>query len=122
MNTLLVRICVTLLATITLSQTAFSQKATEVYIPIGDSPGISKSETMFGTIDRLNYEARSMELVVESGNKTILLSEKTIYYIDRSTYRKKSETGDMRDCKVGLLIEVRAADDGTAEWVKIKSE
>lgn len=122
MNTIVARVCVIFLACVAIPQLTQGQKATEVYIPIGASPGVSASDTLLGKISRLDYEARSIEFTSRDGKKTIYVNDKTLYYLDRSAYRKKSTTGNMSDCKVGLKIEVQAADNDTAEWIKIKAE
>jgi len=120
MKTIVIRAFVILLACVATQQMALSQKATEVYIPIGSSPGVS-SKSYVGTIKRLDYETRSIELDGPDGTKIIYANDETLYYLDRSSYGKKSATGDMHDCKVGLLIEV-LTDDDTIEWVKIKAD
>ncbi|MDH3748278.1 MAG: hypothetical protein OER97_08725 [Gammaproteobacteria bacterium] len=121
MNTIVLRAFVILLACIAMPQETLSQKATEVYIPIGSSPGVSESKSFVGTIKRVNYEARSIELVGQDGTKTIYVSDDTLYYLDRSVYGKKNTAGEMHDCKVGLRVEVFEYDD-TVAWVKIKAD
>lgn len=122
MNTKVARAFAVVLACIAIPQLAQSQKTTEVYIPIGSSPGVSTTESLIGTISRLDYEARSIELVARDGSKTIYVDDKTVYYVDRSAYGKMSAAGDMSDCKVGLVIEVFGADNDAVQWIKIKAK
>lgn len=98
------------------------QQATEVYIPIGKSPGVSGVSSVIGTVRKVDYAAHT--LVVRSTQKivTVEMDTQTDYYLDRSDRRLSNSTGDMYDCKVGRTIEVKLADDGTADWVKIDAD
>lgn len=122
MKTIVTHTFVIFLACFATQQMAHSQKATEVYIPIGTSPGVSESKSFVGTIKRLDYETNSIELVGEDDTKIVYVNDETLYYLDRTAYGKKNATGEMHDCKVGLLIEVLTDDDGVVEWVKVKAD
>jgi len=100
--------------------TSHSQQSTEVYIPIGSSPGVSTTSSLRGEIRRLDYTSRSIELLDRGSMRTVHVSDATRYYLDRSGYGKKSETGNMQDCKVGRLIEVHVAENGDVQWIKIQ--
>ena len=102
------------------SNVAHGHEATEVYIPIGSSPGVSKTSSLLGKISRLDYETGNIELSDTKGPKSVSVASSTLYYLDRSKYGKKSETGNMQDCKVGRYIEINVTDTGDVKWVKIQ--
>lgn len=112
----------TLLAVVFVFSTnsSHSQQATEVYIPIGKSPGVSVTSSLHGKISGLDYETRSIRLVDRGSVKSVQVNDATRYYLDRSKYEKTSEMGTMHDCKVGRMIEVNVTDDGDVKWIKIE--
>lgn len=120
MNALTVRTGLMFAVLIFAVPTSHGQQATEVYIPIGNSPGVSTTSSLRGEIRRLDYASRSIELLDRGSMKTVHLSDATRYYLDRSGYGKKNETGNMQDCKVGRLIEVHVSANGDVQWIKIK--
>lgn len=101
---------------------AMAQQATEVYIPIGDSPGVSKDRSWIGEINTVDYGEMRVEVNTSRGMRQIKVDGKTRFYLDRTRYRKKSETGTMQDCRVGRRIEAYVGGDGKAYWIKIESE
>lgn len=98
-----------------------AQKTTEVYIPIGDSPGVSVSNSLYGKISRIDYESRSMELLDRHGTRSVRMSDTTLYYLDRSKYGKKNSQGSIDDCEVGQTVEIYVTSSGDVKWVKIGS-
>lgn len=121
MNMKTIGIGVLLTALVSMPEFAHGHQATELYIPIGSSPGISASRAYIGKISRVDYASSSMDVSGEKGAKSIRVNEQTKYYLDRSQHGKKNEIGDMHDCEVGRRIEVNVADDGTVVWIKIES-
>ena len=101
---------------------AAGQETTEVYIPIGKSPGVSGVSSVIGTVSKVDYETRT--LVVESAETTVTVNmdAETDYYLDRSDSQGPNSKGEMYDCKIGRTIEVKLTDDGTADWVKIDAD
>lgn len=98
---------------------ANSQESTEVYIPIGASPGVSVDHSLRGEISSLDYASRTIVVRDRRGEKTVHVGDATLYYLDRSGNREKNATGTMEDCKVGRVIEVYVADNGDVKWIKI---
>jgi len=107
-------------ALVLVANVAHAQKSTEVYIPIGDSPGVSETTSLQGKISSLDYASRSIEVLDRSGRRTVRVNDATVYYLSRSKYGKKNMLGSMQDCKVGRLVEVNVADDGDVEWIKVE--
>ena len=102
------------------TQPAHSQKATEVYIPIGDSPGVSESHSVMGTISRVDYASRNIEVRNRAGARNMRVSDKTRYYLDRSKYGKKNALGSIRDCERGRRVEIYVGASGEVRWIKIE--
>ena len=108
-----------LLATVT-----EAQKATEMYIPIGRSPGLSGTKTSIGTI--LTVDAATQEIVLEEGSRerTVRCTERTRIWLDCSQVRISNREGSLADCRAPLRIEVKYVDDdkdaGVAEWIKVE--
>lgn len=101
---------------------AGAQETTEVYIPIGQSPGVSGVSSVIGIVSEVDYETRT--LVVQSADRTTTVSmdDETDYYLDRSDSERSNTKGNMYDCTIGRTVEVKFADDGTADWVKIDAD
>lgn len=96
-----------------------AQRATEVYIPIGESPGVSDSESVVGTVSSVEYENHRMTISTASETRPVTLTQNTLYYIDNSRDKKRNTTGGVEDCEVGSRIEAYINDDGEAVWVKV---
>ena len=100
------------------------QKATEMFIPIGQSPGLSNKISIIGTIDAI--DARTHTIVVAGTSQTwsVLVTDRTMIWLDRSTLRLPSQKGSFMDLKPKLLAEVKYEEpggrSGSAEWIKIK--
>ena len=101
---------------------ASAQRSTEMYIPIGQSPGLA-GKTSIGTIASVDVTAQT--LVVNDGTvqRTVRCDERTPIWVDRSAEKRSSETGALSNCKVGQRVEVKyvdnAKDAGQAEWIKV---
>ena len=100
-----------------LASSAAAQEATERFIPIGMSPGVS---SVIGTISQVDYDAQRMTINVDGTSLTIELAARTHYYLDNYKLKKSNETGDLHDCKAGLRVEVKLDDDCKADWIKIE--
>ena len=95
------------------------QQATERYIPIGSSPGLSASETLIGTITGVNYAAQSIDVRSRDGTMTVTMNDKTRYFLDRSRRGRTNQTGSIADCKVGRRVELKFTLEGLVDWIKI---
>ena len=98
-----------------------AQRATEVYIPIGESPGISASESVIGSISSIDYAQYHMTITTPVESITVMLTNRTLYYIDNSNQKMRSVTGGIEDCEVGSRVEALVNDDGEAVWVKVQA-
>ncbi len=98
-----------------------AQQATEQYIPIGQSPGISAAASLIGTITQVDYKTSTMELSGPAGPRTVSMDAATRYYVDRSKQKRSNQLGSLQRCEIGQRVEIKFRDDGKVDWVKIES-
>lgn len=102
---------------------AHAEKSTELYIPIGQSPGLSGEHTVLGKIDQVNLQSRTLKMSVASGSYTVKLTQSTAIYLDRSKVKRTSTYGTLADCKAGDTVEVKFEDNSRnkpIEWIKVQ--
>lgn len=102
---------------------AYSEKSTELYIPMGQSPGLSGQYTVMGKIDAVNYQNQTLTMSDSSGSYTVKVTESTKYYLDKSNAQLTNTYGTLADCKAGDSVEVKFEDNARgkpAEWIKIR--
>ena len=100
-----------------------AEKATELYIPVGKSPGLSGKYSATGRIQQVNYQNNTLTMSSGSGTYTVKVSERTMIYLDRSKMRQSNLYGSFADCKKGMMLEVRFEKDERgrpAEWIKLE--
>jgi hypothetical protein len=100
-----------------------AQKATERFIPLGRSPGVSGTLTSIGTIVTVDRESRRIHLEGPAGRVSVALRDSTSIWIDRHELRLPAATGSFADCYEGRMAEVKYADPDTrrvAEWIKLR--
>lgn len=105
------------------SSYAHGQKATERYIPIGQSPGVSGKYTSLGALSNVDARARSITIADAAGPKTVKITDTTRIWLDRSKMRQSSLTGKFSDLVKGRRVEVKyqyPGDGKIAEWVKVE--
>ena len=104
---------------------ARAQQATELFIPIGQSPGLSGKHSLMGTIDAADEQNRTITITAPSGLYTIELTERTRIWLDRSKLKRRNLVGAAEDCKPGRVVEVKfenneRSDNGKADWIKVE--
>ena len=97
---------------------AYSHPATERYIPIGESPGVSNVKSYVGAIRSLEMTESGFTMSVQDSDKPIVVTDETKIYLDTGPGRSNM-IGTEKDCQVGRKIEVYLHEDGTAYWIKI---
>lgn len=103
---------------------AHGQEATERYIPLGQSPGVSGKLTSIGEIVEVAARARTVTITEPSGRHTLKVTDKTRIWIDRSRLKRTSLTGTFGDLQKGRLVEVKYEDPASrevADWVKVEA-
>jgi hypothetical protein len=101
----------------------FAQRATELYIPIGKSPGLSGKYTTIGSIESLDVQKQTVVISDSSHTFTVLCSKDTRFYVDYSSSGKRNVRGTMNDCRIGMMAEVKYLGNkvgAAAEWIKVK--
>jgi hypothetical protein len=104
---------------------AHAQKATEQFIPIGQSPGLSGKHTLIARIEAVNPPTRTLTLKNETGTHTVRITEQTKIWLDRSRLQQPNVKGTFADCRVGSLAEIKFVQNerkegGVAEWAKVQ--
>jgi hypothetical protein len=123
MRPLLGGLSVVTLALLCAVSPARGQKATEQYIPIGQSPGVSGKYTWIGEIADLNLRARTVTITDAAGPRTIRITEKTRIWLDRSKLKLTNLTGHFSDLRKGGRIEMKYETPerrDVVEWVKVE--
>lgn len=102
---------------------AHSQEATERFIPIGQSPGLSGKATMIGTIEAADTAARSVTVSAAGAARRVALTERTRIWIDRSRQQQGSTTGAFADLQKGRRVEIKwdAKTRDAADWIKVEA-
>ena len=102
---------------------AHAEKSTELYIPIGESPGLSGEYTVLGKIEQVNLQSRTLRMSAASGSYTVKLTKGTSIYLDRSKMKATNTYGTLADCKAGDTVEVKFEDNSRnkpIEWIKVQ--
>jgi hypothetical protein len=100
-----------------------AEKSTELYIPIGQSPGVSGEYTVMGTIDQVDSQNQTIKMSGPSGSYTVKLTKHTSIYLDRSKVQRSNTYGTLSDCHAGNLVEVKFEDNSRnkpIEWIKVE--
>jgi hypothetical protein len=103
----------------------YAQRATELYTPIGRSPGLSGTVTVIGTIESFEEASGTLEIAGETGPATVTVTERCRIYLDRSKLKERNLYGKSEDLKAGRRVEIlyenRAeTGKGPAEWIKVE--
>lgn len=103
---------------------AVAQEATEMYVPIGQSPGISSKTSVVGTVQTLNAAARTLTIAGPSGPQTFTITDKTRIWLDRSALKQTNRSGSLADLQQGRRVEVKPQPPGArpgADWIKVQA-
>ena len=102
---------------------AHAQKATERFIPIGQSPGLSGQYSVVGTVSAVDLQNRVLSVTGASRSYSVTLTERTLIWLDRSKIRLTNLTGTPEDCREGVRVEIRYENDDPnrpAVWIKVE--
>lgn len=101
---------------------ASAQQATERYVPIGRSPGISGISTVMGTVQSVDPETGHLTLRTGEGPRELEIGDATRIWLDRSALGESNQTASLSACRPGAEVEVKLAADGRrADWIKIRA-
>ncbi len=110
------------LAALCASSHAHGQKATEQYIPIGQSPGVSQKYSSIGEVAGVNAATQTVTIADPAGPRTVRITEKTRIWLDRTKLKQTNVPGRFADLQQGRRVEVKFTDPerrDVAEWVKV---
>lgn len=104
---------------------AHGQKATEMFIPLGQSPGLSHRVTVMGRIEAVSAPARTITVAGSAGTWTAEVTDRTKIWLDRSKLKVSNQNGAFADLQKERLVEIKYEDDGRrgrgpAEWIKVE--
>jgi hypothetical protein len=102
---------------------AHSQQMTEMFIPVGQSPGVSNKSSLIGTMDSVDVKNRTVIVAAPSGARTVELTNRTKIWLDRSLLKAINQTGTFADLQKGHKVEVKLEQGErkqVAEWVKVQ--
>jgi hypothetical protein len=101
---------------------AYGQDATELYIPIGKSPGISGKTSVMGRVESFNPAIRTLAVNNDGTEHIARITDTTKIYLDRSKMKKTNLYGSEKDLKVGKWVEVAFEVVGRREarWIKVQ--
>ena len=106
-----------------LNDITYGQKATEIYIPVGQSPGLSGKYTTIGSVSTINAPEKTVIMSNSVGTYTIKIADETRIWLDKSLLKIKNETGNFEAIEEGMLIEVKYKNnkpENSVEWVKVQ--
>jgi hypothetical protein len=110
-------------ASVVASSSAYPQKATEQFIPLGQSPGASGKLTWIGEIVGTDLPQRTLTIGEGQGAHTVKITDKTRIFLDRSKLKQSNVTGTFADLQKGRRVEVKYEGPGptpAADWVKVE--
>ncbi len=104
---------------------AHGQRATEMFIPLGQSPGLSGKVTVMGKIEAIQTKDRTIAIAGPSGPLTAKITDRTKIWLDRSKLQQTNRTGTFADLKKDLVVEVlyegaERRDKAPADWIKVQ--
>jgi hypothetical protein len=103
---------------------ALAHRATERYIPIGASPGVSGKVTVIGVVSSMDRTQQTVWATEDGRDVVMTCNERTRFWLDRSKIRKTNLEGSIADCQAGRRIEIRFVNDdrgaAVAAWVKVE--
>jgi hypothetical protein len=102
---------------------AHGQEATEQFIPLGKSPGVSFRRTIIGNIEMIDPGKQTVTVAIDGKRHTVRVSDQTKIWLDRTPLNRSNISGAFSDLQAGRKIEVKFADEPkreVAEWIKIE--
>ena len=102
---------------------ASGQQATEMFIPIGQSPGLSNKGSVIGTLESMDPGKRMVTISSPSGAQTVGITDRTMIWLDRSEQKQPNQNGAINDLQKGRKIEIKVRKGepkAVAEWIKVQ--
>jgi hypothetical protein len=102
---------------------ASGQQATEMFIPIGQSPGLSGKGSLIGTLESVDPGKRMVTISSPSGAQRVGITDRTLIWLDRSQQKQANHDGAIDDLQKGRKVEVKlrkGEPKAVAEWIKLQ--
>lgn len=102
---------------------ASGQQATEMFIPIGQSPGLSNKGSVIGSLESVDPGKRMVTISSPSGAQTVVITDRTLIWLDRSEQKQPNQNGAINDLQKGRKVEVKirkGEPKAVAEWIKVQ--
>jgi len=102
---------------------AFGQEATEMFIPIGQSPGLSGKGSLIGTLESVDPGKRMVTISSSLGAQTVGITDRTLIWLDRNQQKQPNQNGAINDLQKGRKVEVKlrkGEPKAVAEWIKVQ--
>jgi hypothetical protein len=102
---------------------ASGQQATEMFIPIGQSPGLSNKGNVIGTLESVDPGKQMVTISSSSGAQTVGITDRTMIWLDRSELKQPNQNGAINDLQKGRKIEIKVRKGeakAVAEWIKVQ--
>jgi len=103
----------------------YAQQATEIYIPVGKSAGLSGKYTSMGKISAVNAHDQILTVTDSAGAHNVQITPRTKIWLDKSNLRLTNQKGTFEDLEKDLQVEVKYEGNqrkemGPAEWIKVR--
>jgi len=102
---------------------ASGQQATEMFIPIGESPGLSKKGSLIGTLESVDRGKGMATISSPSATQTVGITDRTKIWLDRGPQKQPNQNGAINDLQKGRKVEVKlrkGEPKAVAEWIKVQ--
>jgi len=99
-----------------------AQQLTEIFIPIGQSPGVSGKTSLIGEI-AVDEGRKTLTVAAAAGSEPVVLTDRAWIWLDRSQVQLPNSKGTLSHLRPGRKIEVRFHDADrkrVAAWVKVQ--
>lgn len=115
--------CMALVGLMAGTSLAHGQEATERFIPIGQSPGVSGRASYIGAIRSVDVAKRVITVGAPGAEQEFGITERTAIWVDRSALKQTNTRGSLADLQPGRRAEVKwdAKDRARAEWIKVEA-
>lgn len=102
-----------------------AQKETELFIPIGESPGVSGKYSVMGKVEMVKSGDSTITIRQATGVKSMRMAGDTKIYLDKSKLKLQNKKGTWADIKPGMTAEVKYIDNKAGrkvDWIKLRIE
>lgn len=101
-----------------------AQQATERYIPLGQSPGVSGKTAMMGNVVGYSNGMLTLSSPAYPTPQQVRVTAQTQIWLDRNAMRQTNMPGSAADLQPGRRIEIRFVDPASraaAAWIKVET-